>query len=139
MDISQRIKVSGLKVTGPRIKMLQLLMDGEKRHWRAEELFQTLRADGVEIGLATVYRILTQFEKVGLIHKHRFEEEHAVFEFAELLHHDHLVCIQCGKVEEFIDPVIEARQRVIAENAQFILTSHALNLFGICVGCRLEA
>lgn len=106
------------------------------RHWRAEELYQTLRSNQSEIGLATVYRILTQFEQSGLVHRHRFEGGHAVFELAELNHHDHLVCTRCGRVEEFVDPIIEARQQIIARQASYVLTSHAHHLYGVCWGCQ---
>lgn len=136
MDASQRLKACRLKVTAPRVRLLTFLLNSEKKHWRAEDLYQSLKNVDEEIGLATVYRILGQFEKVGLVNRHRFDGEHALFEFAEFAHHDHLVCVQCGKVEEFVDPIIEARQLEIAQTAGYVLTNHALNLYGFCQRCR---
>ncbi|MCX7116276.1 MAG: ferric iron uptake transcriptional regulator [Gammaproteobacteria bacterium] len=136
MDVRERLKSSGLRVTGPRLQLLQLLIHSMKRHWHTDDLYQALLAEKVEIGLATVYRTLAQFESVGLVQRHRFEGGHAVFELAERMHHDHLVCIHCGTVKEFMDEVIEARQQLVAERENYILTSHALNLYGVCGDCR---
>lgn len=136
VNIISRLKTAGLKATGPRIKILQVLAHAERRHWSAEALHKALLAQAEDVGLATVYRVLAQFEKVNLVLRHRFEEDQAVYELAEALHHDHLVCIACGKVEEFVDSVIENRQKIVAKQANYILTSHALNLYGVCAACQ---
>jgi len=133
-----QIKKAGLKVTLPRVKILQLLEGSEKRHVSAEDVYRMLLESGEEIGLATVYRVLTQFEAAGLVCRHHFEGGQSVFELARGGHHDHIVCIKCGKVVEFMDEVIEERQRVIAEQSGFTIEDHALVIYGICgdPGCR---
>lgn len=136
MDIVLQLKAAGLKITSPRLKIFNLLSQPPMRHWSVEALYQALCAQGEEISLATVYRVLTQFEKVALVNRHHFESGFAVFELAELSHHDHLVCTQCGKVEEFVDSIIEERQQMIAHKAKYILTGHALNLYGVCGTCQ---
>jgi Fur family ferric uptake transcriptional regulator len=126
------LKKAGLKVTLPRMKILELLESSETRHQSAEDIYRTLLDQGEEIGLATVYRVLTQFEAAGLVNRHHFEGGQAVFELNEGGHHDHLVCVKCGKVVEFMDPVIEERQRDIARENGFEITEHSLILYGHC-------
>jgi len=128
----QDLRKAGLKVTAPRLKMLELLEKAEGRHLTAEEIYRSLLDAGEEIGLATVYRALTQFEAAGLVTKHHFEGGQAVFELERGPHHDHIVCIHCGRVEEFFDEVIEKRQRSIAEKLGFNLRDHTLTLYGEC-------
>lgn len=132
------IRNAGLKVTLPRIKILEMLESraNEDRHLTAEEVYKNLLAEGEEIGLATVYRVLTQFEAAGLVMRHHFEGGNSVFELNRGGHHDHLVCVKCGRVEEFSDDVIENRQHEIAKNRQFTLTDHALCLYGVCLDCQ---
>jgi Fur family ferric uptake transcriptional regulator len=129
---SHDLKKAGLKVTLPRMKILQVLEHSTKRHMSAEDLYKMLLDSGDEIGLATIYRVLTQFEAAGLVIRHHFEGGQAVFEFDQGKHHDHLVCIKCGKVIEFVDDVIEQRQRAIAEKHGFKLTEHSMILYGEC-------
>lgn len=136
---NQSIRNAGLKVTLPRLKVLQLLEEeSSKRHMSAEDLYKALLEAGEEIGLATVYRVLTQFEGAGLVVRHHFESGHSVFELSEDDHHDHLVCIKCGNIEEFADPVIEQRQEEIAAKAGYELTDHSFYLYGICGGCGIK-
>lgn len=134
------IRQAGLKVTLPRVKILQLLENSGKRHVSAEEVYRMLLEQGEEIGLATVYRVLTQFEGAGLVCRHHFESGQAVFELNRGGHHDHLVCVKCGKVQEFMDPVIEERQRQIATGNGFLIQDHSLVIYGICANpaCRAE-
>ena len=133
---NQSIRNAGLKVTLPRLKVLHLLeAESSKRHMSAEDLYKALLNEGEDIGLATVYRVLTQFEGAGLVVRHHFESGHSVFELNNEEHHDHLVCIKCGKIEEFTDPVIEQRQEEIAIKAGFELTDHSFYLYGICGNC----
>ncbi len=127
-----QIRKAGLKVTLPRVKILQLLEDSQKRHVSAEDVYRMLLDSDAEIGLATVYRVLTQFETAGLVCRHHFEGGQSVFELNRGGHHDHLVCIKCGKVTEFMDHVIEERQRVIAEEHDFSIEDHSLVIYGIC-------
>lgn len=124
----------GLKVTTPRVRILQIL-EGEARHLSAEEVYRTLLEQGEDVGLATVYRVLTQFEAAGLIKRHNFEEGHSVFEINHGEHHDHLVCVKCGRVDEFVDATIEQRQQVVAEKSGYQMTDHNLTIFGICESC----
>lgn len=131
------LKDAGLKATGPRLKILELLK-GDKEHHTAEEIYQSLKSHGEDVGLATVYRVLTQFESAGIVSRHRFEDGHAVFELTKEGHHDHIVCMRCGKVEEFVDEVIEQRQRAIAEKAGFEMTDHCLYIYGVCAVCRAK-
>lgn len=132
------LRKAGLKVTVPRLKILHLLESSGERHMSAEELYKKLVDSGDDVGLATVYRVLTQFETAGLVVKHHFESEHAIYELNERAHHDHLVCIRCGKVEEFIDEVIEKQQEAIAQQFGFKITDHCLYLYGTCRACILE-
>ena len=129
---SQDIKKAGLKVTLPRMKILEILDQSEKRHLSAEEIYKILLGLGEDIGLATIYRVLTQFEGAGLIMRHNFEGGQAVFELNEGEHHDHLVCVKCGRVVEFFDEFIEQRQAEIAEQNGFKLTDHNMTLYGEC-------
>ncbi|CAG1012057.1 Ferric uptake regulation protein [Anaerolineales bacterium] len=137
---SQDLRSAGLKVTGPRLKMLELLENTQGRHLTAEAIYRQLLDAGEEIGLATVYRVLTQFEAAGLVTRHHFEGGHAVFELERGPHHDHIVCVHCGRVEEFYDESIEKRQRAIAEKLGFNLRDHTLTLYGECnkPGCKGE-
>ena len=133
---SQELKEAGLKITLPRIKILQILESSTVHHLSAEDVYKQLLQNSEEIGLATVYRVLTQFEEAGLVVRHHFEGGHSVFELATDKHHDHIVCVKCGRVEEFIDSEIEARQQSIADNLGFELTDHNLNMYGLCPDCR---
>ena len=130
-DNSKNLKSIGLKATYPRLKILDLFQSSDQRHLTAEDVYRALMNEGMDIGLATVYRVLTQFE-AGLLERHYFESGKAVFELNEGGHHDHLVCMQCGKVEEFFDPEIERRQNKIAEERGFAIRDHALYLYADC-------
>jgi Fur family ferric uptake transcriptional regulator len=130
----EHLKNAGLKSTLPRLKVLELLENVEGRHLTAEAIYRKLLETGEEIGLATVYRVLTQFEAAGLVTRHHFEGGQAVFELERGTHHDHIVCVHCGRVEEFIDNVIEKRQRAIAEQHGFTLRDHSMTLYGECNG-----
>lgn len=132
MRDSHDIKNAGLKVTMPRVKVLNLFETSEVRHLTAEDVYRMLLADGEDVGLATVYRVLTQFEAAGLLVRHHFEGDKSVFELNQGHHHDHLVCLQCGKVEEFCDPDIEKRQEKIAKEHGFAIREHSLYLFADC-------
>ena len=132
MSNSQELKSIGVKATFPRLRILELFQKGDVRHLTAEEVYRHLLAEGMDIGLATVYRVLTQFEHAGLIQRHFFESGKAVFELNEGRHHDHLVCLQCGKVEEFFDPDIEERQSRVAAERGFAVKEHALYLYVDC-------
>ena len=132
LDNSKNLKNIGLKATYPRLKILDLFQSSDQRHLTAEDVYRALMNDGMDIGLATVYRVLTQFEQAGLLERHYFESGKAVFELNEGGHHDHLVCMQCGKVEEFFDAEIEKRQNAIAEERGFKLREHALYLYADC-------
>lgn len=131
-DNTKSLKSIGLKATYPRLKILDLFQSSEERHLTAEDVYRTLMNEGMDIGLATVYRVLTQFEQAGLLERHFFESGKAVFELSEGGHHDHLVCLQCGKVEEFYDAEIERRQKQISEERGFVLREHALYLYADC-------
>lgn len=133
---NEQLKQAGLKITLPRVKILQILENSINRHLSAEEISQALAQSGDEVGLATIYRVLTQFETAGLVTRHHFEEGHSVFELNEGEHHDHLVCIKCGIVKEFVDPTIEERQQCIAKEAGFSMTDHSLNIYGVCKKCQ---
>lgn len=134
---SAELKSSGLKATLPRLKVLEIFHraahSGGVRHLAAEDVYKALLAEDIDIGLATVYRVLTQFEQARLLARSNFEHGRAVFELNEGAHHDHLVCLTCGRVEEFVDTEIEERQRRIAEVRGFRLQEHALALYGECV------
>ncbi len=126
------LKTTGLKVTTPRLKVLDIFHRASTRHLTAEDVYRALLAENLDIGLATVYRVLTQFEQAGILARSNFESGKAVFELNEGSHHDHLVCLDCGRVEEFFDSQIEDRQRKIAEEKGFRLQEHALALYGHC-------
>ncbi len=132
MSDSHDLKNAGLKVTLPRLKILNLFENSEVRHLTAEDVYRMLLADNEDVGLATVYRVLTQFEAAGLLVRHHFEGDKSVFELNQGHHHDHLVCLQCGKVEEFCDPDIEKRQEKIAKEHGFAIREHSLYLFADC-------
>jgi len=132
------LKSSGLKATLPRIKILEVFQSAEQRHMTAEDVYKSLLSDGAEIGLATVYRVLMQFEQAGLLTRSNFESGKAVFELNEGGHHDHLVCLTCGRVEEFFDAQIEQRQRAIAETRGFELQEHSLALYARCTKADCE-
>ncbi len=127
------LKSIGLKATLPRLKILDLFEQSEKRHMTAEEVYRLLSDEGQDIGLATVYRVLTQFEQAGLLMRHHFDSDKAVFELNQGDHHDHLVCIQCGKVEEFFDAEIEKRQNRIAKERGFSIHDHSLQIYADCI------
>lgn len=129
------IRKSGLRVTAPRQKILTVLVESKQRHMSAEDVYRCLLKQGNDIGLATVYRALSQFEKAGLVVKHQFGGDVSVYEIDHGEHHDHLVCVRCGKVQEFMDDVIEQRQEIIAKQFGFVLTDHHLNLYGLCPSC----
>lgn len=133
---TDELKEAGLKVTGPRVKILALLEQSEQHHLSAEAVYQALRQAGEDVSLATVYRVLTQFEAADLVIRHHFEGEHSVFELRREAHHDHLVCVKCAYVEEFVDETIELRQEAIATQAGFKMTDHVLNIYGLCGKCR---
>lgn len=130
------LKAAGLKVTEPRKRILEVFREHPDRHLRAEEVYQSLKDTGFDVGFATVYRVLTQFEQAGIIVRHHFESGYSVFELDQGEHHDHLVCCECGRVEEFVDAVIEARQEEIAVQAGYKMTNHALHIYGICQDCQ---
>ena len=133
---TQDLKDAGLKITLPRVKILKTLENSVIRHVSAEDVYRMLLDNNEEIGLATVYRVLTQFEEAGLVTRHHFEGGHSVFELSPEAHHDHIVCVKCGRVEEFADREIEQRQDAIAESMGFELTDHQLNMYGLCPDCR---
>ncbi|MCL7421834.1 MAG: ferric iron uptake transcriptional regulator [Methylobacter sp.] len=134
---TQDLKNAGLKVTLPRVKILQILENQiDEHHLTAEKVYKILLSEDEDIGLATVYRVLTQFEAAGLVTRHHFEGGNSVFELAKGDHHDHILCMKCGKVDEFTDELIEARQREIAEKLGYELTDHSLYLYGYCSACR---
>lgn len=135
MDNSN-LKKAGLKITIPRVKILQILENAQLHHLSAEDVYRILLESGDDIGLATVYRVLTQFEEAGLVVRHHFAEGHSVFELDYGTHHDHLVCVKCGRVEEFVDSVIEERQQYVASQAGYTITDHSLNIYGICKKCQ---
>ncbi len=126
------LKHSGLKATLPRIKILEVFQHTQRRHMTAEDVFKALLTDGADIGLATVYRVLMQFEQAGLLTRSNFESGKAVFELNEGQHHDHLVCLDCGRVEEFYDAQIEQRQREVTISRGFDLQEHSLALYARC-------
>jgi len=132
MTSPQDLKDAGLKATLPRLKIINLFESSKVRHLTAEDVYKLLLGEGLDIGLATVYRVLTQFEQAGLLVRHHFESGKAVFELNQGTHHDHLVCMQCGRVEEFYDPEIEKRQVKVARERGFEISEHALYLYADC-------
>jgi len=133
---TQDLKNAGLKATVPRMKILALLEENKVRHVSAEDVYKALLESGEDLSLATVYRVLTQFEQAGLVTRHHFEGGHSVFELNQGEHHDHILCVKCGKVDEFVDTVIEERQQKIAEEKGYNMTDHSLYIFGICSQCQ---
>jgi len=134
---TQDLRSVGLKVTLPRIKILEILeKQTEVRHLTAEQVYKILLNENEEIGLATVYRVLTQFEAAGLVTRQHFEGGNSVFELNRGDHHDHIVCVKCGKVDEFTDQTIEKRQKQIAKELGYDLTDHSLCLYGLCSSCK---
>ena len=132
---NQQIKEAGLKVTRPREKILAVLERSERRHLSAEDVYKELLSTGEDIGLATVYRVLTQFEGAGLVCRRHFEGGQSVFELNDGTHHDHLICVKCGRVVEFLDALIEERQQAIAAEHGFRIEDHSLVIYGICGDC----
>jgi len=132
MTHAEELKSSGLKATLPRIKILEVFQQSAQRHLTAEDIYKLLLADGSDIALATVYRVLMQFEQAGILARSHFESGKSVFELNEGTHHDHLLCLTCGRVEEFYDAEIEARQREVAASRGFALQEHTLSLHGVC-------
>ena len=132
MNGPHELKNIGLKATLPRLKILEIFQAGRQRHMSAEDVYKELLAESQDIGLATVYRVLTQFEHAGLLKRSNFESGKSVFELNLGTHHDHLVCLHCGRVEEFYDAEIEKRQHKVAKDRGFTLQDHALSLYGIC-------
>jgi len=126
------LKTSGLKATGPRLRILKLFESSKVRHLSAEDVYRFLMKEELDVGLATVYRVLTQFEQAGILKRHHFESGKAVFELNEGAHHDHLVCMQCGRVEEFYDAEIEKRQVRVAKERGFSIREHSLHLYADC-------
>ena len=133
MTTPHDLKNVGLKATAPRLRIIKLFETSERRHMAAEDVYRQLLAEDIDIGLATVYRVLTQFEQAGLLVRHHFESGKAVFELNAGSHHDHLVCLTCGRVEEFYDPEIEQRQAKIASERGFEISDHELYLYAECV------
>ncbi|MEX8517730.1 MAG: ferric iron uptake transcriptional regulator [Leptothrix sp. (in: b-proteobacteria)] len=132
MTNAEELKSSGLKATLPRIKILEIFQRSTQRHMTAEDVYKILLVDGSDIGLATVYRVLMQFEQAGILNRNHFESGKSVFELNEGQHHDHLVCLDCGHVEEFFDAQIETRQRAVALERGFALQEHSLALYAHC-------
>jgi Fur family transcriptional regulator, ferric uptake regulator len=132
MTNAEELKNSGLKATLPRIKILEVFQKTAQRHMTAEDVFKVLLAEGSDVGLATVYRVLMQFEQAGILSRNHFETGKSVFELNEGKHHDHLVCMDCGRVEEFFDAEIEKRQKSIAQARGFELQEHSLSLYAAC-------
>lgn len=132
MTHADELKNSGLKATLPRIKVLEVFQKGLQRHMSAEDVYKHLLTEGADVGLATVYRVLMQFEQAGILSRNHFEAGKAVFELNEGKHHDHLVCLDCGRVEEFFDAQIEQRQRAVATERGFMLQEHSLALYARC-------
>lgn len=135
---NRQIKQAGLKVTLPRVKILGVLETSSQRHMSAEDVYKALLNSDEDIGLATVYRVLTQFEGAGLVCRQHFEGGQSVFELNRGSHHDHLVCLRCGKVVEFFEEIIEERQQQIAERHGFTLEDHSMVIYGMCPDCRKD-
>lgn len=138
MEEYLQLKEAGLKITNPRLKVLNILARSTTTHQSAEEIYKSLQALREDVSLATVYRVLTQFEIAGLVVKHNFEADHFVYELSRGGHHDHLICEQCNKIVEFVDPIIESKQKKIAAQENFYMTGHTLNIYGICASCKKQ-
>jgi Fur family ferric uptake transcriptional regulator len=132
------LKNTGLKATLPRLKILEIFQKGELRHMTAEDVFRVLLLEHSDIGLATVYRVLTQFEQAGILSRSNFESGKSVYELNEGHHHDHFICTSCSKVEEFYDAEIEQRQKVVAKDKGWTVQDHAMSLYGLCADCSKE-
>ncbi|KAF1044862.1 ferric iron uptake transcriptional regulator [Xylophilus sp.] len=130
------LKSTGLKATLPRLKILDIFQKGAQRHMTAEDVFRVLLEERSDIGLATVYRVLTQFEQASILTRSHFEGGKAVYELNEGHHHDHFVCTSCGKVEEFFDEEIERRQQLVAKQKGWVVHDHAMALYGLCNDCK---
>ena len=135
---NQELRKAGLKVTLPRVKILQIMESTETKHLSAEDVYKALIEADEDVGLATVYRVLTQFESAGLVMRHHFEGGSSVFELTTIDHHDHIVCQTCGSVEEFYDEVIEIQQEMVAKKYGFRITDHSMYLYGICKDCQAK-
>lgn len=135
LNETKGLQKAGLKATLPRLKILKFLEASHQRHMSAEEVYKSLLDSGEDVGLATIYRVLTQFESAGLVTRHHFEGGHSVFELDEGGHHDHIVCVKCGKIDEFVDEIIEQRQHNIAEQKGYTITDHTLYIYGVCDAC----
>jgi|TARA_B110000305_G_C19203900_1_gene522530 Fur family ferric uptake transcriptional regulator len=133
---NQELRKAGLKVTLPRVKIMQILESAESRHMSAEDVYKALRDADEDVGLATVYRVLTQFEAAGLVTRHHFEGGHSIFEMTPDDHHDHIVCTKCGQVEEFFDEIIEQQQKAAADKHGFTISDHSLYIYGLCANCQ---
>ena len=138
MSNIEELKSTGLKATLPRLKILDVFQKSAQRHMTAEDVFRVLLDDRTDIGLATVYRVLTQFEQAGILSRSHFESGKAVYEINEGGHHDHLICTSCGRVEEFYDAEIEKRQQIVAKAKGWILQDHAMSLYGLCATCAAQ-
>ena len=135
---TDELKNTGLKATLPRLKILEIFQKGEQRHMTAEDVFRVLLEERSDIGLATVYRVLMQFEQAGLLVRSNFDGGKAIYELDEGQHHDHFVCTACGKVEEFFDPEIEKRQQMIAKTKGWVVRDHTMALYGHCAECAAK-
>jgi Fur family ferric uptake transcriptional regulator len=133
MTHAEEIKSTGLKATLPRIRILEVFQKTALRHMTAEDVYRSLLSEGSDVGLATVYRVLMQFEQAGILSRNHFESGKSVYELNQGSHHDHLVCLDCGRVEEFYDPEIERRQRSVAHGRGFELQDHALSMYAVCI------
>ena len=129
---NRELKRAGLKATVPRLKILEILETSDKHHLSAEDVYRELLESGDDVGLATIYRVLTQFESAGLVCRHNFESGHAVFELERGRHHDHIICVQCGRVEEFYDQTIEDRQKSVVGRMGYAIQDHSLVIYGNC-------
>ncbi|MEY4544341.1 MAG: hypothetical protein RL685_536 [Pseudomonadota bacterium] len=135
MNAAARLNLVGLKATIPRLKVLQVFHTHERRHLTAEDVHRRMADQKADVGLATVYRVLGQLTDVGILTRNTFESGKAVYEVRDGTHHDHLICLQCGRVDEFADPVIEERQRAIAQSSGYAVAQHQLALYGYCPEC----
>ncbi len=133
---AQDLKSAGLKVTSPRLKILEILENSKNHHMSAEMIYRALILQNDEVGVATIYRVLTQFKEAGMVNKLNFDNGQSVFELSNVDHHDHLVCVKCGKIDEFTDDVIEQRQHEVSTKYGYQLTDHCLYLYGLCAQCH---